>query len=137
MAGSTDYTGGGFVNQEASAIIQFAGNCQRSDEVTIRHWGPAHHDVLCCWEIATVNQSGQVGLQSRRKPHPNTTKPKPERACANLGSIRNGRVGIKVTIWKTATGGYREVRIDTTASRSSWKKGAPRDFTQWGAPTEP
>lgn len=62
----TDYTGGGFVNQEASAIIQFAGNCQRSDEVTIKHWGPAHHDVLCCWEIATVNQSGQVGLQRRR-----------------------------------------------------------------------
>ena len=63
MVSATDCTGGGFSNQEATAIIQFAGNCGSGDEATIKHWGPGHHSKSdCCWEIGTVNQRGEVGF---------------------------------------------------------------------------
>ena len=48
-----------------------------------------------------------------------------------MSATKDGRVGIKSIIWKTATGGHHEIWIDTTATGSSWKK-AHQEISQNG-----
>jgi len=120
-------------NYEATGILQFTGKCGcGGDEATIKHLGPSHSKGNCCWSISTVTQAGNVGF-NQEGPHPDTTKPKPEKTLGNVGSLVGKKVGIKSVIWKGGSGWHQEVWVDASGSGSNWKKFGAKDFSSWGA----
>ena len=128
----------GFINQEATVIVQFTGNCDCGDELTIKHWGPNHKDGKCCWEIGCVNQSGDVGRMGEG-PHPKTTSPKPTTEVKNIGSVARQKIGVKSIVWKIdgpSMKGHHEMWVDKTATGNNWQKVAEWDFEKWGNPSK-
>jgi hypothetical protein len=121
----------GFINQEATVIVQFTRDCNCGDELTIKHWGPGHRDGNCCWEIGCVNQSGAVGRMGEGV-HPKTTSPKPTKVFGNIGSVAGAKIGVKSIVWKTSGGGHHEMWVDKTATGNNWQKVAEWEFTSWG-----
>jgi hypothetical protein len=124
----------GFINQEATIIVQFTRDCRCGDELTIKHWGPEHKNNNCCWKIGCVNQSGKVGRMGEG-PHPTTTSPKPTKVFGNIGSVAGAKIGVNSIVWKNSgggPGGHREMWVDKTATGNNWQKIAEWDFTSWG-----
>ncbi|KAA2283532.1 hypothetical protein [Candidatus Nitrosocosmicus sp. SS] len=128
-----DFDHVGFINQEATVVVQFTTDCKCGDELTIKHWGGKHSDNdNSCFEIGCVNQSGKVGRMGEGF-HPYTSSPKPTKVFANIGSVKGAKIGVKSIVWKTNDGGHHEMWIDKTATGNNWEKVAEWNFTSWGS----